>query len=106
MRPVIRPDAFLTTIPLLEETMAGNNLTSDKKPHVYEMLARLNASFARASRNLFELEKFGIFDPGMMHKIYNQTKEVQASANYHLLETMQDVEELDWARFGRASKER
>jgi len=41
----------------------------------------------------------------MMHKIYSQTKEVQASANYHLLEAMQDVEELDWARFGRAVRE-
>ncbi|MBZ5520887.1 MAG: hypothetical protein LAP21_01380 [Acidobacteriia bacterium] len=85
--------------------MAVNNFSSAKKPHVYELLSRLNASFARASRNLFELEKFGIFDSGMMHKIYNQTKEVQASANYHLLETMQDVEELDWARFGRAGRE-
>ena len=86
--------------------MANPNFSSAKKPHVYEMLARLNASFARASRNLFELEKFGIFDAEMMHKIYNQTKEVQASANYHLLEAMQDVEELDWARFGRALREK
>ena len=86
--------------------MAGTNFSSARKPHVYELLARLNASFARATRNLFELEKMGIFDSRMMHKIYNQTKEVQAGANYHLLEAMQDVEELDWARFGRASKER
>jgi len=47
----------------------------------------------------------GIFDSGMMHKIYNQTKELQADTNYHLLEAMQDVEELDWARFGRAVRE-
>src|SRR5216684_6817326 len=103
MRPVIRPDAFLTTIPLLEETMAGNNLTSDKKPHVYELLARLNASFARASRNLFELEKFGIFDSKMMQTVYSETKEAQASANHHLLETLQQIESRDWARFGKAS---
>ncbi len=86
--------------------MANANFSSARKPHVYEMLSRLNASFARASRNLFELEKFGIFDAEMMHRIYNQTKEAQASANYHLLEAMQDVEERDWARFGRERRER
>ncbi|HWZ44128.1 MAG TPA: hypothetical protein VNW97_11660 [Candidatus Saccharimonadales bacterium] len=65
--------------------MAAPHFNSEKKSHVYELLARLNASFARASRNLYELEKFGIFDGQMMPRIYNETKEAQASANHHLL---------------------
>ncbi len=85
--------------------MAGNNLTSDKKPHVYELLARLNASFARATRNLYELEKFGIFDSKMMQTIYSETKEAQSSANHHLLETLQQIEQRDWARFGQRTRQ-
>ncbi len=82
--------------------MADPNFNSEKKSHVYELLARLNASFARASRNLYELEKFGIFDAEMMTRIYSETKEAQSSANHHLLETLQQIEQRDWARFGKA----
>jgi len=85
--------------------MAGNNLTSDKKQHIYEMLSRLNGSFARASRNLYELEKFGIFDSKMMQMIYDQTKEAQASANFHLLESLREREAKDWAKYGRRTKQ-
>ncbi len=81
--------------------MAAPHFNSEKKSHVYELLARLNASFARASRNLYELEKFGIFDAAMMTRIYNEAKEAQASANHHLLETLQKIEQRDWARFGK-----
>jgi hypothetical protein len=80
--------------------MADPNFTSAQKPHVYDLLSRLNSAFARATRNLFELEKLSIFDPDMMRVIYNATKEVQANANFHLLETLQGIEQKDWARFG------
>jgi len=39
-----------------------------------------------------------------MNWIYYQVKELQASANYHLLETLQDCEERDWAKYGRARR--
>jgi hypothetical protein len=86
--------------------MAGTNFSSAKKPHVYDLLSRINGSFARATRNLFELEKFGIFDPEMMRVIYSQTKETQANVNFHLLQSLQEVEQKDWARFGRVRENR
>ena len=42
------------------------------KPHVYDLLNRLNAAFARVHRNMEALEQVGIFDP----------------LNYHLLGAM------------------
>ena len=36
------------------------------KPHIYDLLYRLNASFARVHRNMEALEQIGIFDPLMM----------------------------------------
>jgi hypothetical protein len=84
--------------------MAMNDFKPAQKPHTYDLLGRLNASFARTTRNLFELEKVGIFEPRTMNRIYYQVKELQASANYHLLETLQDCEERDWAKYGRARR--
>ncbi len=84
--------------------MAASNITSDKKPQIYDLIYRMNASFARATRNLFELEKTGIFDAQMMSRIYNETKEAQSGANFHLLEALQQIEQKDWARFGRRSR--
>ena len=36
------------------------------KSHVYDLLNRLNAAFARVHRNMKALEQIGIFDPLMM----------------------------------------
>ncbi|HKR96926.1 MAG TPA: hypothetical protein VJW55_16230 [Candidatus Angelobacter sp.] len=36
------------------------------KPQIYDLLYRLNASFARVHRNMAALEEVGIFDPLMM----------------------------------------
>jgi hypothetical protein len=40
--------------------------SSVPKPLVYDLLNRLNASFARVHRNMAALEQVGIFDPLMM----------------------------------------
>ena len=82
--------------------MAAHDFKPAQKPHVYDLLARLNASFARLTRNLSELENVGIFEIYTMRRLYHMTEELQADSNYHLLETLQDVEERDWSRYGRA----
>jgi hypothetical protein len=84
--------------------MADTDFNPARKPHVYDLLGRLNASFARVTRNLSELENVGIFEIYRMRKLYHLSKELQANANFHLLETLRDAEQRDWAEFGKASE--
>ena len=86
--------------------MAAPDFKPSRKPYAYDLLSRLNASFARVTRNLSELENVGIFEIYTMRRLYHLTKELQANANYHLLETLQDIEERDWSRFARIARER
>jgi hypothetical protein len=86
--------------------MAAIDFKPAQKPHVYDLLGRLNASFARVTRNLSELENVGIFEIYRMRKLYHLTKELQANANFHLTETLRDAEQRDWSEFGRAGREK
>jgi hypothetical protein len=61
------------------------------KPLVYDLLNRLNASFARVHRNMVALEQVGIFDPLIMQA--------------HLLGAMRRVEERDRERFSQPPNE-
>ncbi|HWZ46254.1 MAG TPA: hypothetical protein VNW97_22465 [Candidatus Saccharimonadales bacterium] len=81
--------------------MAAPDFNPAQKPYTYDLLGRLNAAFARVTRHMSQLEQVGIFDKRVMIRLYRMSKELQASANYHLLETLQDCEERDWARYGR-----
>ena len=85
--------------------MAENDFNPSRKPHIYDLLGQLNAAFARVTGKLSALEQVGIFDRPAMIRLYRMSKELQADANYHLLETLQDVEERDWARYGRRRRE-
>jgi uncharacterized protein YwgA len=82
--------------------MAAKNSTSVAKPLVYDLLSRLNSSFSRVNRNLSTLEQTRIFNPATMKTISRLSKELQADANHHLLETLQEIETRDRARFGKA----
>jgi len=75
------------------------------KPHVYDLLNRLNAAFARVHRNMEALEQVGIFDPLMMQVISRQHEKLRAGANYHLLGTMRRIEERDRERFSQPPNE-
>ena len=81
--------------------MADPDSSSAQKPHVYDLLNRLNASFARVQRNMAALEEVGIFDPLMMQVLTRQSEQLRAGANYHLLGTMRGIEERDRERFSQ-----
>jgi hypothetical protein len=83
--------------------MAGTDLN---KPYIYDLLGRLNVSFGRVIRNLAELESAGVFNPKIVRTISGLSKELQADANVHFLEALQDVEQRDWARFGKVRNAR
>jgi hypothetical protein len=78
---------------------------SAHKPHIYDLLNRLNASFARVHRNMAALEQAGIFDPLMMQVLNRQSEKLRAGANYHLLGTMRGIEERDRERFSQPPNE-
>jgi hypothetical protein len=81
------------------------NSSSEYKPHIYDLLNRLNASFARVHRNMAALEQAGIFDPLMMQVLNRQSEKLRAGANYHLLGTMRGIEERDRERFSQPPNE-
>jgi hypothetical protein len=65
---------------------------SDSKPHVYDLLYRLNAAFARVIKNVAALEQLGIFDAQTIARIHKRSEELRAEVNYVLLGTLQGVE--------------
>jgi hypothetical protein len=80
---------------------AAENSNSAPKPLVYDLLNRLNASFARVHRNMVALEQVGIFDPLMMQNLNRQSEQLRAGANYHLLGAMRRIEERDREKFSQ-----
>ena len=80
---------------------AQKDSSSTYKPLVYDLLNRLNASFARVHRNMAALEQVGIFDPLMMQTLNRHSEQLRAGANYHLLGAMRRVEKRDRERFSQ-----
>jgi hypothetical protein len=83
--------------------MAENDSNSVPKPLMYDLLNRLNASFARVHRNIVALEKVGIFDPLITQLLNRQSEQLRANANFHLLGIMRGIEERDRERFSQIS---
>jgi hypothetical protein len=81
------------------------NSSSVPKFHIYDLLNRLNASFARVHRNMEALEQVGIFDPLMMQSLNRQSEHLRAGANYHLLGAMRRIEERDREKFSQPPTE-
>ena len=79
--------------------------SSVPKPHIYDLLNRLNAAYARVHRNMEALEAVGIFDPLMMQNLNRQQEQLRAGANYHLLGAMRRIEERDRERFSQRPNE-
>jgi hypothetical protein len=88
-----------------DSTSAPKDSSSVSKSLVYDLLNRLNASFARVPRNMAALEQLGIFDPLMMQVLNRQFETLRAGANYHLLGTMRGIEERDREKFSQLPAE-
>jgi hypothetical protein len=77
-------NAALTTIPKLEEQW---------------LTKILNPAFARVNKNVALLEGVGIFDAETITRIQARSEELRAYANFHLLGTLQGIEQQDRTRF-------
>jgi hypothetical protein len=65
--------------------MAVTDFNPAQKPHVYDLLNRLNAAFARANRNIDALGQTGIFDPQTIERLHRLQEEARADTNSRLL---------------------
>jgi hypothetical protein len=77
--------------------------SDSNKPRIYELLSRLNTSFGRVFSNLSALKQTGVFTPQTIERLENLSNELRADANFHLLETMRDLEQRDWSLYGQSS---
>jgi hypothetical protein len=81
--------------------MAAHNLNSAERLHVYEDLFRLNRSFANIVRKLLEMQDARVFNPNRLRELRGLTKELQSEINFHLLNTLHEIETADRYRFGK-----
>jgi hypothetical protein len=88
-----------------DSTSAPKDSSGAYKPYIYDLLNRLNTSFARVHRNMALLAEAGIFDPLMMQVLNRQSERLRAGANYHLLGTMRGIEERDRERYSQLPNE-
>ena len=79
--------------------------SSAQKPHVYDLLYRLNQAFGRVRNNIAALTEVGIFDPLIMQMLNRQSESLRAGANYQLLGAMRRIEERDRERFSQPLNE-
>jgi hypothetical protein len=84
---------------------APKDSSSVQKPLIYDLLNRLNASFARVHRNMEALQAVGIFDPLMMQNLNRQHEQLRAGAKCHLLGAMRRIEERDREKFSQPANE-
>ena len=75
--------------------MADSDSNSFNKPHVYDLLGRLNAAFARVHKTLEAIGGVGIFDQQTMQPLNQLADELRAISNARLLSVLQGIEERD-----------
>jgi hypothetical protein len=86
--------------------MAVLDFNADEKYRAYHILACLNRSFRNIFNNLGELKETGVLNKKQLNTLRGISQELQADINFHALEILQETEEEDWGRFGKARLDR
>jgi len=81
--------------------MGAPRLTSSERAEVYRRLFLLNRSFDLIVQRLDELAKTGLFTSRDLREMRGLTQEVQLEINTGLLNSLESVENNDWAQFGK-----
>jgi hypothetical protein len=82
------------------------DLGAAEKVHLYRLLYRLNLSFAAIVRRCREFRETRRFNSKDLTVYQGLAQELQAEINQSLLETLEQNELDDWARFGKVSAAR
>src|SRR5260370_1522919 len=72
---------------------------------VYDNLASFNQAFAQVLQNLRTLKKLCSLQHDFSSSLQATLKETRAWANYEVLGSLHDREEIDWGRFGRLRRQ-
>lgn len=81
--------------------MAATNFTSAERQDVYRLMFLLNRSFHFIVQRLEELGKTNIINARDLKDALGLTQEVQLGINTAVLDTLDSVENDDWAQFGK-----
>src|SRR5712691_3925124 len=68
---------------------------------VYETLHALNRDFEQVLADLEKLEKLRLFRPDLSNIFRIMVQETRTHVTFELIEVMHEVEQEDWALFGR-----
>jgi len=77
------------------------DLDVTKKLDVYHAIYRLNLSFAAIVRRCRDLQQTKVFRRKFLELFEGFAQELQAEMNQEFVETLNDVEQHDWYRFGK-----
>jgi hypothetical protein len=81
--------------------MAAPQFTSGERQDVYRLMFLLNRSFHFIVQRLDELDKTGICTARDMKEMRGLTQEVQLEINTGVLNSLESIENDDWAQFGK-----
>jgi len=81
--------------------MPAPTLTSSQRAGVYRLLFLLNRSFDLIVKRLDELGQTGLFTSRDLREMRGLTQELQLEINTGLLDSVEPVENSDWAHFGK-----
>ncbi len=77
------------------------DLDVTKKARIYHTLSLLNSLFPAIVEHCQTLQETGILKPKFTRLYQGFAQELQAEINGELVETLQQIELDDWARFGK-----
>jgi hypothetical protein len=81
--------------------LAATNFTSGERQDVYRLMFLLNRSFHFIVQRLEELGKTNIINARDLKDALGLTQEVQLGINTAVLDTLDSIENDDWAQFGK-----
>jgi hypothetical protein len=81
--------------------MAAPNLTSEERQDVYRLMFLLNRSFHFIVQHLEELGRTHILNSRDLKDMLGLTQETQLGINTAVLDTLDSIENDDWAQFGK-----
>jgi hypothetical protein len=81
--------------------MAAPQFSSGERMEVYRLLFLLNRSFHLIVQRLEELDKTGIVKSRDLTEMRGLTQEVQLEINTGVLNSLEPLEDNDWAHFGK-----
>lgn len=86
-----------------DEPMKGQ-MQTDKKAEIYNAVAAINSAFGAILSALQTLQGQGIITADYLQEKTEQTEELRAGINSHILSHRQESESEDWYKFGELRK--